>query len=483
MAAHQSVLRRAVSFVIVCLFLIIVLSLGIGNEVTDDVHGILGAEKISFPDFGQYVRMRSVPAKQLSLDTPGRRAIFVGDIHGMSQALHALLDKMSYNPDKDTLFHVGDIAAKGTHAGSLSVISYLTTHNITGIRGNHDQKIIEWRGWIEWIKELDHGKGAEWLNAVESRWQAANQDEDLDEERWIKKQKKIRKNERKWWSRVPEGWQMLSGHYKIARSISKAEYDYMRSLPLIIHLPSQHAFIAHAGLLPYDPTRSITSSHQPLAHLPDLSHLGTPSLSLDGDGYGEDVKPEPTDENMRNAQELAILNEIKQNAVPWNVLNMRNLAMDNTITRKTKKGTFWADIWNGMMPLCEGFDVNAANAKGGRLPCKPSTVIYGHTASRGLDVQRWTLGLDSGCVYGRKLSALVIDSPARHRRAVAARAASDDYDDEDVKPLDDNDDAEEDKGPKTVPFGTDGQARIYSVKCHKHKESKHKVVDTEDAEP
>ena len=25
-------------------------------------------------------------------------------------------------------------------------------------------------------------------------------------------------------------------------------------------------------------------------------------------------------------------------------------------------------------------------------------VVYGHTASRGLDIHRWTVGLDTGCV-------------------------------------------------------------------------------------
>jgi hypothetical protein len=32
------------------------------------------------------------------------------------------------------------------------------------------------------------------------------------------------------------------------------------------------------------------------------------------------------------------------------------------------------------------------------LPCYPATVIYGHAAKRGLDIKRWTKGLDSGCV-------------------------------------------------------------------------------------
>lgn len=35
-------------------------------------------------------------------------------------------------------------------------------------------------------------------------------------------------------------------------------------------------------------------------------------------------------------------------------------------------------------------------------------IAYGHWAKQGLNVQERTIGLDSGCVYGKKLSALVL---------------------------------------------------------------------------
>jgi len=41
------------------------------------------------------------------------------------------------------------------------------------------------------------------------------------------------------------------------------------------------------------------------------------------------------------------------------------------------------------------------------LPCYPSNVIYGHAASRGLDINRFSFGLDTGCVR-----SLVLSSPA-----------------------------------------------------------------------
>jgi hypothetical protein len=71
--------------------------------------------------------------------------------------------------------------------------------------------------------------------------------------------------------------------------------------------------------------------------------------------------------------------------------------------RKSKKGKAWHLGWNRMMDRCSGFkdsvdstedeiDVNAG------LNCMPSNVIYGHSAHRGVDIHRWSFGLDSGCV-------------------------------------------------------------------------------------
>jgi hypothetical protein len=52
-----------------------------------------------------------------------------------------------------------------------------------------------------------------------------------------------------------------------------------------------------------------------------------------------------------------------------------------------------------MMDRCVGYGtdlVEDATSKG--LPCMPANVVYGHAAARGLDINRWTFGLDTGCV-------------------------------------------------------------------------------------
>jgi hypothetical protein len=134
------------------------------------------------------------------------------------------LKQISYNKDKDTLIHVGDIIAKGPHTGSLSVLSFMSTHNITGVRGNHDQMVIEWRAWLNWIEGLEAGAGSRWLSDLEEKWEKGNSsgvlDDDSDTEHWVKEQMREGSKDHKWWSRVPKGWKLFSDHFLVARYVS-----------------------------------------------------------------------------------------------------------------------------------------------------------------------------------------------------------------------------------------------------------------------
>jgi predicted phosphodiesterase len=78
-----------------------------------------------------------------------------------------LLKQVSYDKEKDALIHLGDITAKGPLAGSFSVLSFLNKYNITGVRGNHDQKVIEWRAWLDWINGLEAGANSHFENEWE----------------------------------------------------------------------------------------------------------------------------------------------------------------------------------------------------------------------------------------------------------------------------------------------------------------------------
>lgn len=78
------------------------------------------------------------------------------------------------------------------------------------------------------------------------------------------------------------------------------------------------------------------------------------------------------------------------------LLNLRSMTTDGRPSKKVSDGIPWAATWNG-----------------------PDHVIFGHDAMRGLQQHRFATGLDSGCVYGRELTALIL--PERRFVQVPAR--------------------------------------------------------------
>ena len=294
--------------------------------------------------------------------------------------------------------HVGDIVTKGPHKDSMALLTYLASNNITGVRGNNDQTVVEWRGWLDWIASLPGGK--DWLNRLEKMSpNIGNKKKKLLD--WMKQQRKAAsKEDKKWWKLIPDDWVLFSDHYKVARDMSPTEFQYLLDLPLRLYVPSAHVFIVHAGLLPSNPNYPYYDERQPLARVPKL--LGT---SVDALKLSKEV------ERLRVLQDLSLLTMIPQNLIPWVVLNMRSVK-NGKVTKKMK-GTPWSDLWKQEMNRCVGYNQElshdavdgdrmeiSGSKKGSKqaMPCYPSTVIYGHAAARGLDLKRWSIGLDSGCV-------------------------------------------------------------------------------------
>jgi hypothetical protein len=79
------------------------------------------------------------------------------------------------------------------------------------------------------------------------------------------------------------------------------------------------------------------------------------------------------------------------------LLNLRSIAADGRPSKRIE-GTPWGALWPG-----------------------PEHVVHGHDAVRGLQRHAHATGLDTGCVYGRELTALVL--PAGELVSVPARRA------------------------------------------------------------
>lgn len=97
---------------------------------------------------------------------------------------------------------------------------------------------------------------------------------------------------------------------------------------------------------------------------------------------------------------------------PTSAMNMRIIDLKTHVPsekHKSKGSTSWHKLWNKYQRLLSAHGkLGKSSGNGGRESEKRTTIIYGHNAREGLQIHKYTKGIDTGCVRGEKLTALVV---------------------------------------------------------------------------
>jgi hypothetical protein len=84
---------------------------------------------------------------------------------------------------------------------------------------------------------------------------------------------------------------------------------------------------------------------------------------------------------------------------PVHVMNMRTIDLKTRIPSSKHDGTPWEKFWNHEQKKLKDH--------------KRTTIVYGHNRKRGLNIQEYSKGLDTGCATGGHLTALVVDDEGK----------------------------------------------------------------------
>ncbi len=218
------------------------------------------------------------------------RTIIVGDVHGCASELESLLDAVGF-ASGDRLVFVGDLVARGPD--SLGVLDIARKTGAIVVRGNHEQKLLDWR------------------NA---------------REHWLRREN------------VPKA-ALGKMHRDVVRELRPVDWSLLDSTKLSLDLPEHGLRVVHAGVDP---------------------------------------------------------------AVPFELQDPDTLLRIRTV-------------------LVPGHARGEGHVLWGLRYTGPPHIVFGHNAAPGLQLHPWATGLDTGCVYGGRLTAMVLAHGQKVPRAIAAR--------------------------------------------------------------
>lgn len=370
------------------------------NEYEINTHSSTAHSHADFPWYPLQTRIQDVIA-------PGR-LIIVGDVHGRLPELKKLVEKVAYSkPNGDKLILVGDLINKGPD--SPGVVQLAMELGASAIRGNNEDRVLAAHSAIK------RGEDTKLLERLKRLALEAEKEKDKKDGEPAPSETK---DDLK--SISPEDLKPHSSEsdFTTAANLSDEQISWLASQPLVLRIKlrkgatsppwnSGTLLVAHGGLVPLlpleeqdswavmnmrglvypDPEATVTEPIR--AGLLKGAKSRTRRYAAYGDVNDADIKTELSKwaDIVNNGGGFS--GQYKEGVIGFPL--------------EPREGDWWIDAWNRWQ-----------NSIGD--PEKRSIVVYGHDARVGIqvgadspEVARYTFGLDSGCVYGKSLTAMIID--------------------------------------------------------------------------
>ncbi|KAJ1969161.1 hypothetical protein H4R35_006218 [Dimargaris xerosporica] len=152
--------------------------------------------------------------------------------------------------------------------------------------------------------------------------------------------------------KLPEGFQVKAKQLEVAQNMPAEDMAYLKACPAMVQLPAEYKMaVMHAGVEPSKP--------------------------------------------------------LSQQNPEW-VMNIRNVLDNGEPSSEKDAGVGWFELYNKLKQDETNPSEPTCGKPGGQIDLVVDHIVYGHDAGRGLNINEYTHGLDSGCVYGRQLSALIM---------------------------------------------------------------------------
>lgn len=311
---------------------------------------------VKISELGLYIEpISELEAWKRSKKRPVSRIITIGDVHGCYGALRKLLRKMNYSPKHDEVILLGDFLSKGPK--SFEVLDYAIENQMSCVLGNHELLVLQ--------------KYSTYYNLERPKFcTTVNGSVTCESTNMITP------------SRVK-----YDQHLSIAKRLKQRHLDYLTNCSIILDM----------GLVGY-------AKKDAKKQKPKTSGFSQHVLS-NKLNYSSPVKGLAVHAGLQwnlalEDQSVDVVTNIRGLYKP----DFVKPSYESRSTVDEDLVTPWSTVWNEKQEKLQSTD--------------RKIVFYGHESSRGLSLKDYAKGLDSGCVRGGELSALVIQKGSKKHRYI-----------------------------------------------------------------